>query len=137
MASGSNRSCGGATICNAAAGYDGPSGIGSPTGLGAFSVIGSPESTALPTVSGTAELHHELKVESHAVWTGSPTVINDQWADCDGSGTFCAPIPGATASYTLMRADLRHTVRVQETASNASGTSTPTVSAATEVVHRH
>jgi len=138
VTSGSNGSCGGATICEAATGYDGPTGIGSPTGLGAFSVIGSPESTSLPTISGTAEMHRELKVATHAVWAGSPTVISDQWADCDSTGTYCAPIAGATGlSYTLTKSDLRHTIRVQETASNASGTSTPTASAPTEeVVHR-
>ncbi len=34
---GSNGSCGSATSCQAAVGFDGPSGVGSPIGLGAFS----------------------------------------------------------------------------------------------------
>ena len=42
VVSGSNGSCGAATFCQAAAGYDGPTGVGSPIGLGAFSEAGSP-----------------------------------------------------------------------------------------------
>lgn len=136
VSSGSNGSCGGATICEAGTGYDGPTGIGSPIGLGAFSVLGSPESTSLPTISGLAEVRQTLTV-AHAAWTGSPPVVSDQWADCDSTGTYCVPIAGATGpTYTLTRSDLRHTIRVQETASNASGTSTPTASAPTEEVVR-
>jgi len=37
VVSGSNGSCGTATSCQAAVGFDGPSGVGSPIGLGAFS----------------------------------------------------------------------------------------------------
>lgn len=36
VVSGSNGSCGGATSCEAVAGYDGPTGLGSPLGLGGF-----------------------------------------------------------------------------------------------------
>ncbi|MGD0453866.1 MAG: IPT/TIG domain-containing protein [Solirubrobacteraceae bacterium] len=37
VVAGSNGSCGTATSCQAAVGFDGPSGVGSPIGLGAFS----------------------------------------------------------------------------------------------------
>jgi hypothetical protein len=135
VTSGSNGSCAGATICNSVAGYDGPSGLGSPIGLGAFSVTGSPESILPPTVSGIDEPRQTLTL-THGTWSESPAAVSDQWAACDSTGTFCAPIAGATgASYALTRADLRHTVRVQESASNASGTSAPTVSVQSEVVH--
>ncbi|MBS1869577.1 MAG: peptidase S8 [Actinobacteria bacterium] len=36
VTSGSNGSCSGATICAAAAGYDGPTGLGTPNGVGGF-----------------------------------------------------------------------------------------------------
>jgi subtilase family serine protease len=36
VTSGSNGSCGGATICAGAVGYDGPTGLGTPNGVGAF-----------------------------------------------------------------------------------------------------
>lgn len=135
VTSGSNGSCAGATICNAVVGYDGPTGIGSPIGAGAFAVIGSPETTSQPTISGSTRLGDTLTAVP-AAWNGSPTAVIDQWADCDHAGSFCSPIAGATKStYTLTRADRRHTIRVQETASNASGTSAPAASAPTETVH--
>jgi hypothetical protein len=134
VTSGSNGSCGGLSICNAVAGYDGPTGIGSPLGVGAFGVIGSPETSSPPKISGNARLGGMLTVVP-GEWTGTPTTVNEQWAECNRVGTFCAPIAGATGpSYTLVRADLRRTLRVQETASNASGTSAPVASAPTEKV---
>ncbi|HTU78394.1 MAG TPA: IPT/TIG domain-containing protein [Solirubrobacteraceae bacterium] len=42
VVSGSNGSCGGASSCQAAVGYDGPSGLGSPLGLGAFAAPETP-----------------------------------------------------------------------------------------------
>jgi hypothetical protein len=65
VVSGKNGSCGGATICQAAVGYDGPSGVGSPVGVGAFSTTSGPVNTP-PTISGFAP--------SSGV-TGSPVTI--------------------------------------------------------------
>jgi hypothetical protein len=134
VTSGSNGSCGGLTICSAVTGYDGPTGIGSPLGLGAFEVTGSPENTSAPTISGSARRGGMLTVVPGA-WTGTPTTVGEQWARCDRAGAFCSPIAGATGpSYASVRADLRHALRVQETASNGSGTSAPIASAPTEAV---
>jgi subtilase family serine protease len=134
VVSGSNGSCAGATSCRAAAGYDGPSGVGSPIGLSAFSTPGSPASTSKPTVSGIAEQGQKLTV-THGEWSGSPTSIGDQWEDCNTSGSSCSAIVGATGqTYTLAASDVGSTIRVQETASNASGTGSPTVSAQTATV---
>lgn len=134
VTAGNNGSCGGATICNAGPGYDGPTGLGSPTGLGAFQVSGAPEATSEPTISGVVQRKQTLTVVA-ANWSGNPTADSDQWARCDETGTYCAPIEGATGStYTPKYADRNHTIRVQETASNGTGGSAPTSSPPTVVV---
>jgi subtilase family serine protease len=134
VTTGSNGSCAGASICNAGPGYDGPTGLGSPTGLGGFQVSGAPEATSEPAISGVVQRRQTLTVLP-ATWSSSPTVVSDQWARCDETGTYCAPIEGATGStYNLKYADRNHAIRVQETASNGAGGSAPAVSSPTAVV---
>src|SRR5207237_2151803 len=73
--------------------------------------------------------------EAHGTWTNSPTSFAYQWQRCDSAGNNCAAISGATAqTYVLVAADVEHTIRVQETASNAGGAGTPATSAQTAVV---
>jgi hypothetical protein len=87
-----------------------------------------------PTVSGTAVAGQMLS-ESHGIWANKPTSYDYQWEDCDSAGSNCANISGATGqTYVLTGTDVGHTIRVQETASNAEGSGTPTVSAPTVVV---
>ncbi len=94
-----------------------------------------PVSTGLPTISGTAMQAHTL-TESHGSWTNSPTGFVYRWLDCDTGGNNCSPIAGAAAqTYTLTATDVGHTIRVQESASNAGG-STAATSAPTVVVSR-
>ena len=122
VTSGTNGTCGGATICKATAGYDGPTGIGSPVGLEGFAVNGVPESTSPPTISGYPEQEQTLS-EQHGGWTGEPTTFSYQWERCGPGGTGCQTIPGATGeSYKLTAADVAQTVRVRESARNALGT---------------
>ena len=93
-----------------------------------------PSTSGAPSVSGSAVEGQKLS-ESHASWTGSPTSYSYQWQSGDGSGNNWSAIPGATGqSYTLTADDVGHTIRVQETATNAGGTSSPAVSTATAVV---
>jgi IPT/TIG domain len=134
VVSGHNGSCAGASACKAASGYDGPTGVGSPTGLEAFSLPGAPVDSTPPTIAGDAEQGQTLTVVPGG-WSGAPTSIREQWARCNASGSGCSPIAGATgSSYTLGAADLGATIRVQETAANASGEGAPTASAQTAVV---
>jgi hypothetical protein len=94
----------------------------------------APANTSPPTISGTAEQGQAL-TEQHGSWTNEPTGYAYQWEGCDSAGNNCTAITDATGqSYTLAAADVGHTIRVQETASNASGKSSPAVSAATAVV---
>ena len=90
--------------------------------------------SAPPTISGTAQQGQTL-TESHGTWSNNPTGYTYQWLQCDGAGANCQTISGANAqTYVPVAADVGHTLRVQETASNAGGSSTPAASAATSVV---
>jgi hypothetical protein len=88
-----------------------------------------------PTISGTAQQGQTL-TEAHGTWTGSPTSYSYQWEQCDSAGNGCTPISRATSqSYSPTAGDVDHTLRVQETATNAAGDSlSPATSAATAVV---
>src|SRR5207244_1888593 len=58
-----------------------------------------------------------------------------QWQQCDGSGSNCSAISGATSqSYIPLAGDVGHTLRIPEAATNAGGSSSPASSAATAVV---
>ncbi len=92
------------------------------------------ENNELPMISGSATVGQTLG-ESHASWFNEPTSYSYQWQRCDNGGNTCQNIAGAVGqSYTLSAADVGSTIRVQETATNSEGTSTPEVSAPTAVV---
>ena len=114
-----------------AGGSSGPASAG-PTG--AVQQQPPPGNTAPPTVSGIAQQGQTL-TESHGTWSSNPTGYTYQWQQCDSAGANCTTITGANAqTYVLVAADVGHTINVQETASNAGGSSTPTASAATSEV---
>jgi subtilisin family serine protease len=93
-----------------------------------------PVSTKAPTIAGTAQQGQTL-TEAHGSWTGEPTDYTYQWQQCDSSAANCTQIAGATnQTYTPLAGDVGHTLRVQETASNEGGASSPASSAATAVV---
>ena len=93
-----------------------------------------PVNTGLPVVSGSLVSGQVLSV-SNGSWTGSPAPsFAYQWQRCDGGGAGCVAIGGATGqSYTLVAADVGHTMRAVVTGSNTAGSSAAT-SAATGVV---
>jgi hypothetical protein len=134
VVSGHNGVCDGATSCQATVGYDGPTGVGSPIGLGAFATPTSPAIESPPSISGTAEAGQTL-TEAHSEWSNSPTSYKEQWLLCNTSGAGCAAIAGATASsYVLPSSAVGKTIRVQQIASNASGSGSPAVSTQTATV---
>jgi Subtilase family len=93
-----------------------------------------PANEAAPTITGTAQ-HGQTLTEAHGSWTNEPSSFTYQWLRCDKEGNNCAAIAGAKAqTYLLAEADVGHTVRVSETAGNASGTAGPVTSSATAVV---
>jgi uncharacterized delta-60 repeat protein len=94
----------------------------------------APANSTPPTISGTAAEGQTLTANAGA-WTGS-TPINHgyQWRRCDSAGADCVDIAAATtATYALAAADVGHTIRMRETASNAYGEGSAD-SAATAVI---
>ncbi len=89
----------------------------------------SPQVSALPRIVGTAQFGGQL-VGSRGSWTNTPSSFGYTWLRCDRAGGTCGPISGAHASaYSLLSADVGHTIRFQVDAKNAGGT-TRAVSAA-------
>ena len=85
--------------------------------------VAAPENSGVPTVAGTAEIGQTLTATA-GTWSAAPA-LTYQWMRCDGGGSGCAPIGGATAAtYTVAADDATHTLRVQETATNGGGTAT-------------
>ena len=93
-----------------------------------------PSNTSPPTITGTPQQGRTL-TEQHGSWTNEPTSYAYQWLQCDILGLGCLPISGATAqTYVPEFNDVGHTLRVQETASNAGGSGDPATSEPTSVV---
>ena len=112
------------------------SGPGTPATSEPTAVIKSavPVNTKLPTITGTAQQGKEL-TEHNGEWTNSPTGFTYLWQQCDGSGNNCTAISGATTqAYTPVAADVGHTIRVEETASNSGGPGIPATSEPTALV---
>jgi hypothetical protein len=96
--------------------------------------LGVPVNTAVPVVSGTAQVGQTLST-SNGSWTNSPTSYRYQWQSCDSAGANCVGISGATvATYLVQSADVGHTLRSTVVAVNGAGSSSPASSAATAVV---
>ena len=82
-----------------------------------------PVNTVAPVVSGSAVSGQVLSV-SNGSWTGSPAPgFRYQWQRCDGGGANCVAIGAATGqTYTLVAADVGHTMVATVTGQNSSGT---------------
>ena len=86
--------------------------------------VAVPSNTTRPTITGTARDGSAVSA-TNGSWTGSPTSYAYHWLRCDSSGGACAAIAGATSKdYTVTTADVDHRLRVDVTASNASGSGT-------------
>ncbi len=83
----------------------------------------SPVNTSVPVISGSLLVGHTLQA-SGGLWTGLGTTgLGYQWARCNLNGTSCASISGATGqSYGVGQVDLGNALRVNVTATNATGT---------------
>jgi hypothetical protein len=79
-----------------------------------------------PFIDGVPALGQPLKADTN-VWIQlpQPPTVQRQWLRCDPAGANCSDIPGATTTeYTPTEADVAHTIRVRETATDGDGTST-------------
>jgi hypothetical protein len=89
---------------------------------------------SLPTIAGQA-IEGQALTEGHATWSSPPAAYAYQWQRCNSSGADCSSIPKARAqSYRLTAADVGFRIRVGESAQDAEGAVTPSVSEPTEVV---
>jgi hypothetical protein len=94
----------------------------------------SPINQTVPNIVGVPVVGNPL-IETNGGWTNTPTSFRYQWLRCNNVGGACIAIGGATGQiYTLSWADLGHTIRVQEWATNGSGTEGPADSIVTNVV---
>ncbi len=106
----------------------------SPETVTATALPAVPTFGEAPTIAGPATEGQTLTA-GHGYWTNNPTSYSDEWQRCNSGGTNCQPISGATAqSYPVTAADVGSTIRVQETASNSEGASTPAFSEPTGVI---
>lgn len=98
------------------------------TDLAGSAVTGIPVNTAIPTISGAAQVGQTLTA-STGTWTQSPASFTYQW---NRGGT---PIGGATSStYVPVTADIGSTLTVSVIATNSFGSSAPATSAPTSAV---
>lgn len=93
-----------------------------------------PRALTSPAISGSPVEGQALKVR-HGLWSNNPTSYTDEWGLCDSAGdiTSCHTVAfGET--YALSGADVGHTIRVREAASNAGGEGERIISAPTAPV---
>lgn len=86
---------------------------------------GVPVNTAVPTITGTAQVGQTL-TEHHGSWTNGPTGYTYLW---NGAGS-----PLNMQTYVPVTGDIGNTLTVTETASNIRGSSTGATSVATGTV---
>jgi hypothetical protein len=126
-----NAAGSGSATSAASAAVAAAAGSGGSGGGGGTSSV--PQSTAAPSISGTPQSGNTLSAAT-GTWTNSPTSYSYQWQQCDGSGSACSALSGATgATFALTSSQVGSTLRVAVTASNASGSATAS-SAATSAV---
>jgi hypothetical protein len=110
-----------------------------PTGLcGAYGLTLSsdkPWVKTLPAIAGAAVTGETLSAS--AEWGSPVPIVTRRWQRCDAAGANCVDVPGETTgaypgatvgTYVVTDADLGHTLRVIETATDASD---PALSATT------
>jgi hypothetical protein len=89
---------------------------------------------SLPTVAGQA-VESQTLTEAHATWSSPPAAYAYQWQRCNSAGEDCSSIPKAREqTYRLTAEDVGFRIRVGESARDAEGAVTPSVSEPTAVV---
>jgi len=86
-----------------------------------------PANTVLPIVSGMAQEGRTLSSDPGS-WTNAPSAYAFQWLRC-GAAANCVPIDGAVStSYLLTASDVGSMLELSVVATNAAGSSQPSVS---------
>src|SRR4051794_33497573 len=103
----------------------------SPTGV----VLPDPNNEAAPQISGLAQVGQVLSASVGFWRSPAPLSFAYQWIRCDGAGTNCANLPGATAAdYRIQPGELGANLRVVVTARNSRPRSGSAASAQTPAV---
>jgi len=103
-------------------------------GAGVAAGQAKPVNTSSPTISGTPQVGKTL-TGNRGDWNNNPTAYYFYWYRCSPNGGNCGNIGAAQGSktWTLVSADVGHTIRFQVRAKNADGV-TAANSAPTAVV---
>jgi hypothetical protein len=86
-----------------------------------------------PTVTGIAQQAQTL-TGHHGAWSNEPTSYEDAWLRCNETGEGCSPTGATGETYVAVAKDVGHTIRLEETAHNDGGPSSPSLSEPTPVV---
>ena len=82
--------------------------------------------TSLPRIGGMPAVGSVL-TGSNANWVADPGTVQRRWVRCDTDGANCTDISGATgATYTVGDADLGHTIRFRNDATDPREPTPPT-----------
>ncbi|HUH80052.1 MAG TPA: hypothetical protein VLZ06_01895 [Solirubrobacteraceae bacterium] len=74
-----------------------------------------------PKIAGNA-IQGQTVTAVRGTWSNQPFVFAHRWLRCEHSGGGCQAIAGATGtSYAVVGADIGHTLVLEETATNAAG----------------
>jgi hypothetical protein len=104
-------------------------------GIGAAARTAKPENDKRPTISGIAQEGQKLTGD-RGTWKNNPTDFDYFWTRCNKQGDNCKDIKGATAlQYTVVGADVDHTLRFKVLAKNSDGQTTES-SIATNIVQK-
>ncbi len=83
--------------------------------------LGPPSELSAPAIEGTVQVGQALQANP-GEWGGTETQQSYQWQLCEGDGSGCADIVGATGTeYELTSAELGHALRLEVGASNNLG----------------
>jgi hypothetical protein len=95
----------------------------------------APENLGQPSVSGQP-VEGSTLTATKGLWANSPTSFVFKWQRCDTDGTACSRDvqSGSKNTYTVVAADVGHTIRAVVTAVNADGRGEPAPSDATQVI---
>jgi hypothetical protein len=100
-------------------------GTASATSEHTLEILGvGPVNTEAPSISGTATAGQILTASS-GKWSGTePILFEYEWLRCNASGGECSTAAGASLlpSYSVVAADVGHTLRVKVIAKNIAGT---------------
>jgi hypothetical protein len=94
-----------------------------PPSVNAAQAQYAPTNTAKPTISDTSPQVGQQLTATPGTWSGDqPMAFTYEWQRCNAQGASCVAIPNATQqTYTVQSTDLGTRLRVEVTATNATG----------------